>query len=768
MKKLLLVCLIAMTNLVFAERITFPTPNSAGKKPVKLSENTEFFSNVISEMDLEKIAIQGQNFTALNLDGYVFSGEIGDPKLPGKARLLNVSKGTTINVRVLSSEYVDISLNSKGFTNPLMPVEPPHRKSATEPPALVKNQEAYSQTSFNQRDLVDLTHFGIMRDRELFRLNINPIQYLPSENIIRVFYHIEFEVIYTEGAPLPKSNPSKAPIYKVVAHRLFEDSDLQKLLQWKTDQGFDVQVAWYDYSGGTSGTAATEFRINLKNYLQELYSNLDTRPDYILFVGDHQQIPAYPSALPYDWWGLDNDHITDLYYVTYDPDGFLPDIPYGRLPHQTVQTLNNHIEKILATDQMTGNLDHFTRAVGIAGSEANTRWRAQADVTVDYAANHYFNSSNGITSTTIKNPLSNSDATIIQPSRNAINAGAIFVNYSAHCNWDRWDDNVLRPASAHQLTNTGMYPLMIGNCCISAGFDRSECVGEALVRGEQKGASTYIGGTNSTYWYEDFAWSIGPMTMSQGQNPHTATLETTGLGVYDRLFHPNYNERANDMYQIISYGNKGVFLGTSNSGLARMERYYWEIYHVFGDPSMVPSFGFPQVMPADYKDSIVFTEQNLVIHAVPHARVGFTFDGELLASAKADETGIATLYFAEELSLGEAKLVITARNYSPHVAPITILRYPSSIQKPLPEQAGFDVMIRGNGQLHAQINAKTPSRATIRLVNLLGHSVGTIVSNGAVNAGQNDFYFDMNHLPKGLYICTYFDGHRAVSQKVVW
>ena len=40
-------------------------------------------------------------------------------------------------------------------------------------------------------------------------------------------------------------------------------------------------------------------------------------------------------------------------------------------------------------------------------------------------------------------------------------------------------------------------------------FDVSVCFGEALLRAEDKGAIGYIGGSNNTYWDEDFWWGVG-------------------------------------------------------------------------------------------------------------------------------------------------------------------------------------------------------------------------------------------------------------------
>jgi hypothetical protein len=92
---------------------------------------------------------------------------------------------------------------------------------------------------------------------------------------------------------------------------------------------------------------------------------------------------------------------------------------------------------------------------------------------------------------------------------------------------------------------------------------------------------------------------------------------------------------------------------------------------------------------------------------------------------------------------------------------------PSSITRRLPDHIAFDVIVN-NGQLQTRINAETPAKATIWLTNMLGQTVATVVSNGTVNVGQNDFYFNLSNLQKGAYICTYFDGNRHLSRKIVW
>ena len=73
--------------------------------------------------------------------------------------------------------------------------------------------------------------------------------------------------------------------------------------------------------------------------------------------------------------------------------------------------------------------------------------------------------------------------------------------------------------------------VLIGNCCQSNKFDAPACFGEAILRANDKGAVGYIGGSNNTYWDEDYWWAVGN-TSNFTANP---TYTGTGLAAYDCL-----------------------------------------------------------------------------------------------------------------------------------------------------------------------------------------------------------------------------------------
>ncbi len=598
MKKWIFIFCIWIANVAFAEKIVLQSVARAGVKVHQTSENTRVYSNVIAEIDVENRTYQGQNFSALNLDGYVHHGAVGHPQLPAKTQLLSVPPGANVEVKILSSEYTDIPLAEKGFVNPIFPVQPRMRKSEEKEPVFVQEKSAYQRASFNTDALVDVKNLGIAKDKQWAQLNIRPIQYLPSQNVIRVYYSIDFEIITQDGAFFAKTeteDTAKPLVYQLISDRKFENS-LTPFIEWKTEKGFDVRIAYTDQA------EVGKTRDSLYAYLKSIYESSEPA-DYLVFVGDVEEIPPFTTRIA-DGHPLLEDadrHVTDLYYAEYTGD-YLPDVYYGRLSANTPEQLAHQIEKILAMEKLDiPKTDFLKKSMLIAGYDSDSDWRAVVNATVTYGSTYYFNEANGIESTILRSPDSRNKGGVVQ---SYISDGAGFVNYTAHCDWNEWSSPQVTIGMVNNLQNENKYPFIIGNCCLSNKFEKKECFGEALVRGEKKGAVTYIGGTNYTYWYEDFAWSVG--SVSDLNVPGSITYENSGFGVFDRIFHTHGEPRsdwASTAGEILFAGNMSVQLSTANSedmGTSdEISRYYWEIYHILGDPSYVPYFTDPKPVSAN-------------------------------------------------------------------------------------------------------------------------------------------------------------------------
>ena len=64
------------------------------------------------------------------------------------------------------------------------------------------------------------------------------------------------------------------------------------------------------------------------------------------------------------------------------------------------------------------------------------------------------------------------------------------------------------------LQNYDKFGVLIGNCCQSNKFDVADNSVKDILRASNKVFIAYIGGSNNTYWDEDYWWAVGNATGS--------------------------------------------------------------------------------------------------------------------------------------------------------------------------------------------------------------------------------------------------------------
>jgi hypothetical protein len=131
-----------------------------------------------------------------------------------------------------------------------------------------------------------------------------------------------------------------------------------------------------------------------------------------------------------------------------------------------------------------------------------------------------------------------------------------------------------------------------------------------LVTIRYKGAIGYIGASNSSYWDEDYWWGVGYKTVVS--NP---TYSATALGAYDGIFH-DHGEPTSEYYiynDAINFrGNLAVTQANGSS-----TAYYWQIYHLMGDPSVMTYFKVPPANTVTHASTILITATSFTVQAVP-------------------------------------------------------------------------------------------------------------------------------------------------------
>lgn len=639
-----------------------------------------FTAGNISSMD---VTTDDGAFSRISMDNYHLSTEVGMPQLPVMVSMLEIPLCDGIDYTIRSSRYSDYTAEQLGIQHPLFPAQPSYTKSHTGPVEFVKNDEAYRTNAFYHRELIAVEKSGIMRNINIGTVYFSPVQYNPVTNTYRIYEDVTVEFTF-ENADIPATyqmkdlhgnavfnglqsrviNPIHSesrestfnrPIkYLIVSNSMFR-GQLDEFVTWKKRQGLMVEIVYTD--DANVGTTTT----SISNYIKSEYTNAtddNPAPTYVLLVGDIAQIPVFNTQCSGE------NHKTDLYYFTWTSGDNYPDCYYGRFSAQNSNHLNNILEKAMQYEQYTmPDPTYLDDAVLVAGTD-NSWSPTHANGQMNYLANNYINTAYGYSNVHLYLYNSNNQAAQI---RSEIGAGVGYANYTAHCSEEGWYQPEFITSQIPAMSNTDRYGFMIGNCCLSNKFDENECFGEALLRAEKKGAVAYIGGSNSTLWDEDFYWSVGVRSTINAN----ATYDAANLGAYDRLFH-THGETFSDWYvtggSIIQGGNLAVESSTSSYKL-----YYWEIYHLMGDPSILPWLSQADEMNVIVPDAMVSGTSTLQITAVPYAYVALTENGEVIAAASADANGMATLNFHPATPDNTYELAVTAQNYQPYFHIITTI-----------------------------------------------------------------------------------------------
>ena len=675
--KLLILCgLILFSFKLSANDIII---KQGDKTSLSIKENTYsklHLYNSVSKIKTFDVNTERGLFTKFHINKYAKSLTVGGPELPVKRVLIEIPVGAKPVVKINSFEVKEFKLSEFDISNKIIPAQPPRSKSE-DFHEFIYNENTYEINSFGDKELVTVNLLGYMRGIRIARLNIAPVQYNPVTNTIRVYENIDFEIDF-ENADIEKTidlkknyyspyfsainnqllnhkevsgreNFMRYPIkYVIISDRMFE-SQLQPLIEWKIKKGFTIVEAYTDEPGVGTTTQS------IKAYIENLYNagtQEDPAPSFVLFVGDIQQIPAWNNG----------NGATDRNYCEFTGDLF-PEIYYGRYSAQTTAHLQPQIDKTLLYEKYTmpdpTYLNEVVLVAGVDGSHGYDWGNGQ----INYGTINYFNEDHGILSHTYLYPASgSSSAQIIQN----ISEGVTFGNYTAHCSPSGWADPSFSISDISGLQNQDMYGLLVGNCCSSSEYQLDECFAEALLRAENKGTVGYIGASNSTYWDEDYYFAVGVGQISQ--NP--PTYEETTLGDYDRAFH-DHGEEFGEWYvtqdEMVFAGNLAVTEGSPGSA-----QYYWDIYCLMGDPSLMIYYSEPPVIAVTYQELMPLGSTSFTVTTEAYAYVAISLNGVLHGVTLADQDGIAEVQITPITTPGIADVIVTKQNGEPFFGTVLV------------------------------------------------------------------------------------------------
>ncbi len=674
----------------------------------------EIVFSATDNLNVENVLLKGRDFTSVSMNGFGHLSEIGRPSLPVLREMIEIPLCDGVSIEVKNESHIMVNGAMLGITRLVAPVQPSLCKTASRNTALLSfDDNVYCTDAFYGPDVVTVNKIGVARDRCLAEVVFSPVAYNPVTNQFLIYTEVDAVVTFKSpdieattamkqlhrspafgqavntinridaGSDVTKASASSPMRYLIVANAMFRGR-LDDFVSWKKRTGFIVDVAYTDESAVGSTQAS------IKSYIKSQYTGAtasNPAPTFLLLVGDVEQLPA--KTYTHD----EDEHVSDLDYACWTDDDEIPDCYYGRFSAQNASQLAPQIQKTLMYERYEFPSDEFLgRALLVAGVDGGNEGDLgfeNADPAMDYLAKLYVNGDNkpvmGDTSfyaypsvTEYKNnPSANPYSTNVAVVSNSMgdqfrekcSEGAGFINYTAHGYDEGWGEPSLSNYDVTTMSNVKRCGLMIGNCCLSGKFDVPTCFGEALLRkNNYSGAVGYIGGSNYTYWGEDFYWAVGQRNaISANMNLYYMAHKR---GAYDRMFHThgeNFDLWATTLGSILMSGNMAV--QNSDSGL---KDYYWQIYHVFGDPSLMPWLSKAKQMQLTYRGATIGAT-HITVNCVPYAYVAITTaDNTLVGAAFAGSDGIADISCDQPLERGNYILASTAQNYKPLLLDVTV------------------------------------------------------------------------------------------------
>ena len=598
---------------------------------------------------------------------------MGCPSLPVVQKILALPVGSTVEVEI---EVDEVEYHQLAIEQKMYPVQSSQPKSS-EPAPWQIDSEVYATNDYYANPLVEVTEMGTMRGVQLVRLTISPFEYNPVSNALKVHKLVKGQLKTASGTagssglgpnslltaycsqPMTKAYAnelqwgSDVPLkYVVVARDSFREA-LQPFVRWKTQMGYNV-VQYYP--------PAVAGRDSIRRHLAMMYNSatpMNPAPTFLLIVGDVEQIQSCIGRYTIPQGAT---HVTDLYYAEYTGDIY-PDVLYGRWSATTVEQLQAIVSKTIEYEQyIQDDTSNLSRALLVAGREsrepAPTLTNGQVNYLKTTLANHF-----GMDTACYYNPTSyNQKEDILR--QLSTNPG--FINYSAHCTAAGWNSPTITKTDVDSFSTYGGYSFVINNCCKSNNYTIGVCFGESLLRKAGAGAIGVIGAANETLWDEDYYWSIGAKAFTA-----SPSYDAAALGAFDRMFHNGQEDVADYVLtqgQMVQAGCMSV----AQSG-SPYENYYWEIYNLLGDPSLMPYIGRPLPVTLMFADSVRMGDVLVECSGIPLAHVAIMQDSLLLGTTMLDENGNGTLRLARPITSAEILLTATAQYHEPLIDTIHVL-----------------------------------------------------------------------------------------------
>lgn len=509
---------------------------------------------------------------------------IGEPALPTISMLVGLPNGMIANCyiqsQVWSGEMYLSDYKVAPYQKPLLETETGE--------GLVMNQQIYSMSQYNSQ-LVSLSGKMCWNGMKNVNLTICPFKYKPRSNVISVLKEVTIRVEFIQDPdavdspvqPLRSekllmngiSNYNNALVqtynqvsainnmtgyssdfydYLIIAAPAYYNSlALLDFCNWKNQKGYKCKKVSTNQTGATANS--------IKSYISNEYKK---GIRYVLFVGDHEDIPVYYWKYVEGNRNKENSK-SDYWYGCMDGnDDIQADIAIGRFCVSSLTELSRMVNKTINYERNPPE-DSWVRKNLLIAHKEQAPGKYQGCLEEIREANYLLDLPDFITvygAITDKGGNNATNATIVS----RINSGAGIVNYRGHGSQIEWAKGWCNDVSGfgesyiNQLTNTSKTPVVFSIACDNGNITFApKCLLE-MFTSSSAGAVAFLGATEPSY---------------------TVVNHTYDKYLYNTIFNNGiYNiGQINNMAQVQTLN----FFSNSSQAMANAFAYLWG-----GDPSL--------------------------------------------------------------------------------------------------------------------------------------------------------------------------------------
>lgn len=528
MKKFIFVltlCFLISAVVPAAEWVAFSrsAEKQVSKNLVSSLGDTVRFDVVLPGLSIEKVMIDGQEYSKIYIDGSSVDLKKGYPELRKISTFLAMPYARASRIEIVDAQYAQIDdirlLPSKGMlTRDVNPKDVPYEF----------NEEVYGKDVFYPADdqLVSVSKPFVMRDVAGVRAQIIPFQYNDEKKVLKVLKSVtlrvqvpasrnssvrvnytasqEFEKLYSSvflnySSPVSRSRAYNAPEVKnnllVIAYDDFYDTT-KALVNWKRKIGFDVDFK--KLSEIVSGNEDAEYAI--QNYIGQKYQAGELT--HVMFIGDIEHIPC-KSGL---YEGANSDNM----YVKLAGADNIPDAFTSRISVKNNTQLAAIIAKTIKYEkEPQAGAAWYKQGLAIASNQGNPKDYERAEelntaLENDLGFTHiarcyepeYYGTSHGY----------NDDKSVIF---DAVNQGVSMINYIGHGSEYSWVTSGFNTSDAGNVDNGMKLPVIWSVACVNGALQKDTCFAESWIRSGDENGGGCIGiaaASTNMAWVPPCVW----------------------------------------------------------------------------------------------------------------------------------------------------------------------------------------------------------------------------------------------------------------------